>query len=63
MKRFLSLLAILCLSASMLYAAILKNVPQTFIQPDGTELSFFATGDDYYHYLHYANGYTIIHIP
>lgn len=63
MKRFLSLLAILCLSASMLYAAILKNVPQTFIQPDGTELSCFATGDDYYHYLHDANGYTIIHNP
>lgn len=42
------------------YAAWLNSVPQTIIQPDGTEIECFATGDEFYNWLHDADGYTII---
>ena len=42
------------------FAAYLKNVPQTLVQPNGDTLHCFATGDEFYHRLHDADGYTII---
>ena len=60
MKKFLSLLALLCLTTGLLHAAFLRNVPQTLTQPDGSKLHCFATGDEYYNYLHDKDGYTII---
>jgi len=46
-----------------MYAAFLRNVPYTLTQPNGTELRCFATGDEYYNYLHDERGYTIILNP
>lgn len=43
-----------------LQAAYLKNVPQTITQPDGTTFRCFATGDEYHHWLHDANNFTIL---
>jgi M6 family metalloprotease-like protein len=43
--------------------AFLRNVPQTVIQPDGTVLHLFATGDEYYNRLHDAAGFTIVRDP
>ena len=37
-------------------AAPLSNIPQTLTQPDGTEISCFASGDEYFNYLHDADG-------
>jgi M6 family metalloprotease-like protein len=45
------------------HAAYLKNVPQTLTQPDGTTLNCFATGDEFYHWLHDANNFTIVQDP
>ncbi|MEZ5195149.1 MAG: M6 family metalloprotease domain-containing protein [Bacteroidales bacterium] len=42
------------------FAAWLDFVPQTITQPDGLELDCFATGDEFYNWLHDANGFTII---
>jgi M6 family metalloprotease-like protein len=44
-------------------AAYLRNVPQTVTQPDGTVLHLFATGDEYYNWLHDASGYVIVRDP
>ena len=44
-------------------AAYLKNNPITKIQPDGTEIHCFVSGDEYFNYLHDANGYTIMQHP
>jgi len=44
-------------------AAPLKNVPQKITQPDGTTLQCFASGDEFYNWLHCADGYTIILNP
>lgn len=43
-----------------LQAAYLKNVPVTLTQPDGSTLNCFASGDEYYSWLHDQNNYTIV---
>jgi M6 family metalloprotease-like protein len=65
--RVLSILAsvILALSAAILtvtsvLAAPMVGVPVQVTQPDGTTLDCFASGDEYYNWLHDAEGYTII---
>ncbi len=59
MKRLMVLLALVSLSQSF-FAAYLSNVPQILTQPDGTVLNCYATGDEFYHWLHDQNAYTII---
>jgi M6 family metalloprotease-like protein len=61
LRSFLVLiLVIFGLDMNTIHAAYLKNVPQTLIQPDGTTLNCFATGDEFYHWLHDANNFTIV---
>jgi hypothetical protein len=43
-----------------LLAAYQENLPQRVVQPDGSELELLASGDEFFSYLHDANGYTII---
>ena len=43
-----------------LYGAFLRNVPVQVKQPDGEILNLYATGDEFYHWVHDANGYTVI---
>ncbi len=44
-------------------AAYLRNVRVTLSQPDGTKFECFASGDEFYNYLHDAQGFTIILNP
>lgn len=61
MKNLKKLIVLLFLGCAFnLSAAYLKDVPQTLKQPDGTVVNCFATGDEYHHWLHDANGYTIV---
>ena len=62
MKK-LALLLLACLSITCAHAAYLRNIPMTLTQPDGTVLHCFASGDEYFNYLHDANGYTIMPHP
>jgi M6 family metalloprotease-like protein len=62
MKRIALVLAA-CFFVLYAHAAYLKNVPKTLTQPDGTVLHCFASGDEFFNYLHDANGYTIIQHP
>lgn len=62
MKRFL-LLIIACCCFFSVHAAYLKDVPKTLTQPDGTILHCFASGDEFFNYLHDADGYTIMQHP
>ncbi|MBQ6772324.1 MAG: T9SS type A sorting domain-containing protein [Bacteroidales bacterium] len=41
-------------------AAPLKNVEVRLTQPDGQVFNCFASGDEFYNYLHDANGFTIV---
>ena len=47
----------------VIQAAWLDNVPITVVQPNGDTLHIFATGDEFYHYMHDADGYTIVQNP
>ena len=60
MKRFVATFVLVVLLLPMTFAAYLKNVPQTLVQPNGDTIHCFATGDEFYHRLHDADGYTII---
>ena len=59
MKRLLLLVLFAC-SAIFAQAAYLENVPVTLVQPNGDTLRCFATGDEFYHRLHDAQGFTIV---
>lgn len=54
------LFALMILQFSQLNAAWLNFEPQTITQPDGKEILCFATGDEFYNWLHDENGFTII---
>jgi M6 family metalloprotease-like protein len=62
MKKLI-LLILACFSLMFAHAAYLRNVPMTLNQPDGTVLHCFASGDEFFNYLHDANGYTIMQHP
>ncbi len=59
-KALVLILVVLFSGTQVADAAYMKNVPQTLTQPDGTTLNCFTTGDEYYHWLHDANNFTII---
>ena len=52
----------LCFSLAYMTAfpAWINFEPQTITQPDGTVIHCFATGDEYYNWLHNQEGFTII---
>ena len=59
MKKLLSVIFMLLLLCT-LHAAYLSNVPYTLRQPNGDTLQCLITGDEFYHYLHDAEGFTIV---
>ena len=60
-KTLLLIMACFCLLS--VHAAYLKNVPMTLTQPDGTALHCYASGDEFFNYLHDENGFTIMQHP
>lgn len=45
---------------NLAHAAFMKNVPEEITQPNGKVVNVFATGDEYYHWLHDGDNYTIV---
>ena len=62
MKKLLILL-MACSCFASVHAAFLRNIPMTVNQPDGTVLHCYASGDEFFNFLHDSNGYTIIQHP
>ena len=61
MKRHrLILLSLLLAIGCCVMAAPLKNMEVRLTQPDGQEIHCFASGDEFYNYLHDADGFTIV---
>ena len=54
--RYISII----ISINLIFGAYFKNIPIFLTQPDGTNISCLASGDEFYHYLHDENNYTII---
>jgi len=59
-KLKLIAIAFLMLVSSTVWAAFIKNMPQTFTQPNGQVINIFASGDEYYNWLHDADNFTIV---
>ena len=62
-KTVTALLILLLGVAYNAFAAPVFNAPAIRVQPNGDTLYCFLTGDEYYHRLHDANGFTIIQNP
>jgi M6 family metalloprotease-like protein len=63
MKKKLLALLLMIVSVSGLFAAPFRNMPTYFTQPDGTRYDCFISGDEYYQYLHDADGFIIVNNP
>lgn len=58
--RLLLILTLLFSTFQWAFSAPLKNIPVRLTQPDGQVIECFASGDEFYNYLHDANGFTIV---
>ncbi|MFA6482637.1 MAG: M6 family metalloprotease domain-containing protein [Bacteroidales bacterium] len=62
MKRF-TLLGFGLMLCTLVFADNVVNIPQTITQPNGQVINCLGSGDEFYHWLHDANGYTIVLNP
>ena len=62
MKQIILLAFCLVLSIHV-FADNVKNVPQVITQPNGKIINCLGSGDEFYHWLHDADGYTIVMNP
>ncbi len=62
MKKLISfiIMAVIAFSMQCALAAPLWNIEVQLTQPNGKVIHCFASGDEYYNYLHDANGFTIV---
>jgi M6 family metalloprotease-like protein len=64
MKKRLVLLFLSLVFGSLcvgdLFAAYLEFLPTTIKQPDGTKIECYASGDEFYNWLHDKDGFTLI---
>lgn len=61
--RLCFLLLAVLVAAAATQSAVLRDVPQTLVQPDGSVVQCFASGDEFHHWLHDARNYTIVQDP
>jgi M6 family metalloprotease-like protein len=60
MKKLFLIFALVLSAFQWAFAAPLKNIPVQLTQPDGQVIECFASGDEFYNYVHDANGFTIV---
>jgi M6 family metalloprotease-like protein len=61
--RIPGLLAAFFVVTSFATGAFLRDVPVTVMQPDGSVLHCYATGDEFHNWLHDRDGFTIMQDP
>ena len=63
MKRCILVFLLAVVLSFPLTANLVENNPVEVTQPDGTKLSLFVSGDEYYHRVHDEKGFTILKNP
>ena len=58
-----ALSALVAGSAILAHTAPIANYPQRLTQPDGSVIHCFASGDEFNHWLHDKDNYTIVQHP
>ena len=48
------------LIVNLLFSAKLLDIPLTLTQPNGDVFECFTSGDEFYHWLHDSDNYTIV---
>ncbi len=56
----ITFIAIALLICAFLHGALLRDIPTTITQPDGEQFSCYASGDEFFNYLHDENNFAII---
>lgn len=59
-KKRLLLICFWCNIFCWMYAAPFSFLETTVIQPDGSQLTLYASGDEFYHWVHDKDGYTVL---
>jgi M6 family metalloprotease-like protein len=59
----LSLILFVCLTISNVYGAWIDNMPAVLTQPDGTTIDVYFSGDEFHHWAHDKEHFTIIQDP
>ena len=59
MKKLFLLTIALIISSLYSYGAYIKNHPVALTQPDGSIINCFASGDEFYSFLHTQEGYVM----
>ena len=54
------MITVLLLLAAVVKGGPVKNMPTRVVQPSGDTLECLVTGDEFYHRMHDAAGYTIV---
>ncbi len=62
-KNILSIVILILLIVSNYFAAPIKNLPVKLIQPNGSEINCFVSGDEFFNYIHDDSGYIIVQNP
>jgi M6 family metalloprotease-like protein len=62
-KHFIFLVFLVLILPNFIFGAFLRNIPVKKVQPDGAVIQCFASGDEFYNWLHDENNYTIVKNP
>ena len=63
LKKNITILLLIFVAVFSAKAAYIENVPQIIVQPNGDTIHCFASGDEFFNWLHDENGFTIIKAP
>jgi M6 family metalloprotease-like protein len=61
--RSVALVLLILMPIFVAGSAVLRNYPQTLVQPDGSLVQCYTSGDEFHHWLHDAQNYTIVQDP
>ncbi len=60
MTRLINIIIVILLFVNCLFSAPIKNFPIKLVQPNGTEINCFVSGDEFFNYIHDENGFIIV---
>ncbi|MDL2239958.1 hypothetical protein LJC73_07140, partial [Bacteroidales bacterium OttesenSCG-928-L14] len=63
MKKIILLFCLFFTFVTFSYASYIEKFPVEINQPDGTIVQCFVSGDEFYNWVHDAEGYTLIRDP
>ena len=60
MIKYIYITLLLCCHSLSVHAAPFRFLETIVTQADGSQLALYASGDEFYHWIHDKDGYTIL---